>query len=481
MRPCRECRNQEPLSHAGWVLLSKVSNLIVILLALAAIASRPAPAQTQSGSQEDKALTLPQAVSIALKNNPSIQGAESYADAVRRGIAMAESSRYPRLDFSEEFTRSNNPVFVFSSLLTQRQFGAQNFQLGNLNFPAPLNNFRTQFAATAPIFDAGQAARRVRAARLESQSAQDAKERTDQEVIFNVISSYTNELLAQENVLVAETSVKSAQEDLARAQAREEQGQALLSDVLLAKVQLARAREDLISARNSEAIGQATLNVAMGLAENAPIRIEEKLTESVFQGGTLEERQKQALALRPDYRQTLLGKEKAANSIAEARAQFLPTVNAFAGWEVDNQSFASRGGNNWMAGARLNFNLFDGGLRRSSLAESHAKERQAGAEITQMASAVRLQVREAFLNLTAASDRVEVSRQSAAQIEESLRILRDRYETGLATITDVLGTETARARARRDYLNAVFDYRMAYAALELATGELAPESPAVRQ
>jgi len=62
-----------------------------------------------------------------------------------------------------------------------------------------------------------------------------------------------------------------------------------------------------------------------------------------------------------------------------------------------------------------------------------------------------------------------------------LRILQDRYEASLATITDVLGAETAHDRAQRDYLNAVFDYRISYAALELATGELSADSQAVVQ
>jgi outer membrane protein TolC len=274
--------------------------------------------------------------------------------------------------------------------------------------------------------------------------------------------------------------VKSAEEDLGRAQARQDSGQALLSDVLLAKVHLAQAREEMIRARNSEAMGQASLNVAMGLPEGLPVDIDGGLAEATFSEGTLEERQKQALALRPEVREASIGKEKAALGVSGARAEFLPTVDAFAGWEIDNQSFAWRGSNNWTAGARLNFNIFDGGRRRAQLAKSHAQERQAEAAITQLSAAVRLQVREAFLNLTAANERVEVSRQSAAQIAESLRILRDRYETGLASMTDVLGTETAHARAQRDYLNAVYDYRMAYAALELATGELAPGSPAAR-
>ena len=424
-------------------------------------------------------ITLPQAVEVALKNNPTLQAADSYAEAVRHAVAEAKSGYYPRLDFSEGFVRSNNPVFVFGSLLTQRQFTAQDFALGSLNFPLPLDNFRTQFSAAMPIYDAGRTSRGVRDARLDSQGAQRGADRTRQEVIYNVIGAYLNQLLAQESVRVAEASVKSTGEDLVRAKARQSQGQALLSDVLSAQVQLAQAQEELIRAQNDAATAQASLDVAMGLPEDAAEQAQGPLGDVVFDSGTLADRQQRALDLRPDYQQVLIGKEKAGTGAAGARAQFLPTLNIFSSWEQDNETFASHGGNNWAAGATLNFNLFDGGARRAQLAESHARERQAEALRAQMASGIRLQVRQAYLNLAAARQRVDVSRDAASQAEESLKILRNRYEAGLVTITDLLSAETAHARAQRDYLNAVYDDRIADATLELATGELNPGSPAV--
>ena len=426
-----------------------------------------------------QALTLQDAVAVALKNNPTVQAADAYAEAVQQGITVAASARYPRVDFSEGVTRGNNPVYVFGSLLTQRQFAAQNFQLDFLNTPPPLDNFRTQFSASMPLWDAGQTSRRVRDARLESQSAMKAGRRTRQEVIFNVVQAYLNGLLAAENVRVAQADVELTKADLTRAQAREEQGLAVPSDLLSSKVQYAQAQEDLLRARNAEAIAQATLNVAMGVAEDAPIGIEGRLSQVAFEAGVLAERQQRAMTTRPDFQQLDIDKQRAANGVSMARAEFLPKVNLFSAWEEDNQTFLTRGGNNWALGATLTFNLFDGGANRARLKESRARERQVEALREQMASAVRLQVREAFLNLNTAHDRVEVSREAAAQAEESLRIIQNRYESGLATITDLLRAETARTSAQKNFLNALFDHRLSYAALELATGELAADSPTV--
>ena len=450
----------------------------ILFLTLVILAVAPGIARAQAAPPSQK-LTLPDAVELALKNNPTLQAADAYAEAVRHGIAVAKADRYPHLDFSESFMRGNNPVYVFGSLLTQRQFTARNFDLALLNVPPPLDNFRTQFSASVPLYDFGRTSRQIRDARLDAQGAGQVRQRTRQEVIFNVIEAYLNELLVCESVKVAEVAVNMTKADLARAQARQEQGLGVPSDVLSAQVQLAQAQEDLIRARNGATLAHAALNVAMGLPEDAPTAIEGSLGEVTFEVGDLAERQQRALSVRPDYLQSDLGTQRADNGVRMARAEFLPKLEMFGSWEQDNQTFLSRGGNNWTVGASLNFNLFDGGANRARLAQSHARRRQAEALQAQMASSVRLQVHEAFLNLKTAGERVEVSRQAAAQAEESLRIIQNRYEAGLTTITDLLRAETAHTSARKNFLNAIFDYRVGFAALELATGELGPQSQAV--
>lgn len=450
-----------------------------VLVAISLAMVGPVPIRAQSPSPGG--LTLADAVETALKKNPAIEAADAYSEAVTHGITAAQAGRYPRVDFAETATRGNNPVYVFGSLLTQGQFAAPNFALPSLNYPPPLDNFRTQFSAAMPVWDAGQTSNRVKGARLESQVAAKGAERTRQEIIYSVIQAYLNGLLARESVRVAEAGAEAASSDLMRAQARSEQGLAVPSDLLSAQVQLAQAREDLLRAKNTVALADAALNVAMGVPDNSPVVLASQLREATFEAGTLEDRQQRALAARPDYLQAQIGEQRAANDRRSARAEFLPTFSLFGTWEQNNQQFLSRGNDNWIAGASLNFNIFDGGERRARLKASTARQRQAQAMRNQLASAIRLQVREAFLNLTTAHDRVEVSRGAAGQAEESLRITQNRYEAGLATITDLLRAETARTAAQRNFLNALFDYRLSFAALELATGELAGDSAAVLQ
>jgi outer membrane protein len=438
-------------------------------------------ASAQSLAPMPQKLSLPEAVRMALEKNPTMQAAVAYAQAVHEGIAEARAARMPRVDFSEGFTRGNNPVYVFGGLLTERQFTSGDFGLSFLNTPPPLDIFRTQFTAALPLYDAGQSGRRIKEAKLSAQAAGENGQRTRQEVIFNVVKAYTDELLARENTHVAESAVKTAQSDLQRAQARQEEGQAVPSDLLSAQVQLAQAQEDLLQANNAAELAHAVLNMAMGLSEDAATTIEPGLKESNFETGALTDRQQRALKSRPDLLEAGLGVERAANGSRMAHAEFLPKVNSFGSWEEDNETFLTRGGNNWTVGLSLNFNVFDGGANRARLAAAHYRQSQAKTQAEQMAAAVKLQVREAYLNLSTAQQRVGVSRQVQSEAEESLRIIQNRYEAGLATITDLLQVETAHTSAQKNYLKALFDYRISYAALELATGELAPDSPAVTQ
>jgi len=64
--------------------------------------------------------------------------------------------------------------------------------------------------------------------------------------------------------------------------------------------------------------------------------------------------------------------------VSIAKSSFGPRVNAFAGWEEDNPSFVAVGGNNWLAGIDVLFDLFQGGAKRARL----SREREMQEKVT---------------------------------------------------------------------------------------------------
>ena len=195
---------------------------------------------------------------------------------------------------------------------------------------------------------------------------------------------------------------------------------------------------------------------------------------------SLEDLEKQAMDKRPDLRSLRSREAAQQQSVSMAKSSFGPRVNAFGGWEADNPTFlAGGGGNSWLAGIEVQVDLFEGGAKRAQLASERALAEKIAATKEAATDAIRLEVRQAYYDLDAARQQIEVARATIAESRESLRINQNRYDSGLITITDLLAAEEAARRSETDYWEAVYRTYIGYANLELASGTLNAQSPVV--
>ena len=430
--------------------------------------------------QQPAPLTLQKAVNISLEKNPERKAAIADTKAASADVEQARSVLWPHVTFSEAATRGNDPVYVFGSELRQQRFTAADFALNVLNAPTPYGNFATRFGGTWNLFDSLGSWRAVNRAERVKQAAGHQLERTDQEIIFRVVDSYYGVLLARKQLEVAEQSFKTAQAILDRSKDRFESGVVVESDSLSAQVRLATRKQELIRARNNLALAGAQLSTAMGLSTETVFDPAEALAERNLPATSLEEAEKQAVEMRPDLKRVRSEEAAQQQSVAIAKSAFGPRVNAFAGWEADNPTFvAGGGGNNWLAGIEVQFDLFQGGAKRALLSRERAMQEKIVAAKEMASDAVRLEVRRAYYDVDAARQQIEVARATIAEAQESLRINQNRYDSGLSTITDLMAAEEAARRSQTDYWEAVYRYHTGYANLELASGILNPQSPVV--
>jgi len=425
-------------------------------------------------------LSVLDAVNIALEKNPLRKAALADTGVAFADTQVARSFLLPHVNFSETATRGNDPVYVFGSRLRQQRFTEADFALNQLNSPLPFGNFATRFGGTWNLFDSFASWHGLTRSRIMSEAAKQQLNRTDQEVVFHVVESYDEALLAAKESDVAEQSVKTAQAIVERSQVRVESGLVVESDLLTAKVRLASRQQEAIRARNNLALARAQLNTAMGVPVESSFNLTQALTEPQFPALSLPEVEARAVATRPDLKRIAAQQDAQGQSVSIAKSAFGPQLNAFAGWEMDNPTFlAGGGGNNWVGGLELKIDLFDGGAKRAELSRQRALEEKGVAMKQAATDGVRLEVRRAYYDVDASRQQVEVARASIVQSQDSLRINQDRYETGLTTITDLLSAEDAARRSQTDYWDAVYRLRTAYASLELADGTLNSQSLAV--
>ncbi|HSE97884.1 MAG TPA: TolC family protein [Blastocatellia bacterium] len=425
----------------------------------------------------DQGLTLPLAVEIALRTNPLVRATASGREMADAQLSEARAGRYPFLQLGETFTRSNNPVFVFGSLLEQGRFGPQNFELPSLNNPDPINNFRTALTFRLPIFDQHQTRTRISQSEIGRKQADAQDDMVRQQVRFEVLRAYYGVIVALTRKEVADEAARMAEADLKRIRDMFEVGTVVASDLLAAEVQLAEFRQQQIQAEGDMAVARAALNTALGIAIDTPQKIAGQLAEKEFAVGSQEEMIRLAMSHRPEMARARLSLESSRERGRGARSEFLPRLDVFGGVGLSSSNLAN-GSSDYAIGASLTFNLFDAG-RKARIAQARAAEETDLAEQEQIASQIRLDVVRAYQQYVSAREQVAVAARAADQANEVLRIVRDRYQEGLTTITEVLRAETALVRTQLAVLKARYDHYVGYAGVLMASGRLTGVEPFV--
>ena len=419
-------------------------------------------------------LTLTAAVQRALDHSPERRIAQADAAAARVAARSARLPLLPTVGFDEAITRGNDPVYVFGSLLRQQRFTTADFALNSLNRPLPLNNFASRFSGNWLAFDSFQTELGMRSADQQARAAVAIASRADQQLAWRVASAWIGVLLAQRQATLAAAQVHTAQALADSANARVQAGTAVSADALGTATALAARREEQIAADGNLATAWAQLEQAIG----APIPEDERslaplADDAEYTAPPLADAIAQALRSRLDRQALAQQLASARTGVTAARAGFGPTVGAFGSWEQDRDAFTGNSGNNWLAGVQVHLDLFPAARRQQLQAAKIALTRtQAASQSAD--NQIRMQVTRAWFAHQTASQQRTVARAAVAQADESLRILQNRYDAGLATLTDLLRAQDAARQASSSAAQAVAANASSWVDLQFAIGTLDP-------
>ena len=414
-------------------------------------------------------LTLDDAIRRAQGDTADARALASSIDEADARIQRAQSGYWPRVDLTETVQRGNQPVYVFSSLLSQRRFTAANFAIQALNHPDPITNTRTAVALEQPIFNAGLTRLGVQAATLERDMATATRGTARQELGFRAAQAFVRVLQLEATVRATDAAVAAAESDRQRARARRDVGLVTEADVLAVDVQLADMRQRHIAAAGELAVGRIQLAEAVGLPLTAPVAPVRPASRPAPADG--EALVREALTRHPQLLQADIQLQLAENGRRTARAALLPTVGVQGGWELNGATLGAQQ-SSWVIGAEVRVNVFRGFADTARMTEADHARVRATAERDRVARRIEVDVRGALAQLATARAREEAGRAALTQARESQRIIRDRYEGGLATVTDVLRAAEAALEAESRATTAEMDVILQTVALERALGRL---------
>jgi outer membrane protein TolC len=279
-------------------------------------------------------------------------------------------------------------------------------------------------------------------------------------------------LLARAAVKVREESLGQIESLVARTEQRFKSGAASEFDVLSAKVRVANEKPEVIRARNLRDVGMEGFRTLVGLPDGA-FEVDGELSCEPLRE-TLEDLCRRASCWRPALRGAEMGARLKEQDLAAAKAGYLPSVNTFFNYAgSDPYGFSMTDGGmewHWNAGVALRWDLWDGGLTRGLVTQKRLELDKLRSELEDFRKLVKLEVTQAYLDMTRALDTIEAGRGNVALAQKALGIAKTRYDTGLSTYLEFTDANLALRTAELTLYNALRDHMNAVARLKYAAG-----------
>ncbi len=421
------------------------------------------PASTKSAP-----LNLEQLVNLAFERNPDLQAARERIGQAEAQVAEATAAFYPKLTGAVGYSYTNNPALAFSAIVSQRRYSPEM----NINQPGFVANFRPELIGSMSLFRGGQDYYRKKAAELGVEAAELERSALHNRLAAAVAAAYYAALAAPRQVDVARRSLEAVDSELKNARILHDEGVLLKSDVLSLEVRRAQAKETELKTLNAVELTRSGLRTLLGLDSTEPLELRESADPpTAAQQDNLSGLITQALVQRPEMQAAARQIDMREKELRAEQGGHLPRVNAYAAYGINNRSPEFNFNNdNMTMGVNAEIDLFAGGatVARVAGAERKLAEAQAIRERTRLD--IEDDVRKAQANLAEAQQRREVAAAAIQSAQEALRLVREQYRAGAATVTRYLEAEADQAQSEIHAVTAHHDALVARAFLQQAIG-----------
>ena len=414
-------------------------------------------------------LALDEAVELALRNNWDVRASEQRVARAGAMIDEANSAYWPEVSVGGTFTRTDRPSRVFADLLDQGRFDpALDF-----NDPGTVSNLRTEIGAGLTLYDGGRRRARGEGARAHHDSLIAAEEAVRRDTAYEVARAWYLVHKARAAAESRHATVASLERVLEIAQARRDEGAALLTEVLEVRLELASAREAAQRAEDGIERARTALGLLLGLGVLEPPDVDEPEEALAHELDPLAELLDQARLNRPELVRAQKEIEIALASVSEAHAGYYPEIQLFGayGWNSPELSLERA---NWLLGASL---IED--VTNALRTPYRVRQALAGLAVVQAQGRKRLleieqEVQNAQLDSLEAEERYAVATELRALLRANLSRTEVEHEEGAAGLATLLDARIASVAADASGRVAGLDRALARIAVAHAVGAYPP-------
>lgn len=407
-----------------------------------------------------QAETLDTAWAVALQADERIAASRHYVAAAESGWNAARAERLPSVTLGADYYALSETPTMSVSL---GALGTERLPLANRDSAGGYS------LITQPLYTSGRIANGIRAAEANVCAQQADHSRTILDVKMNVAEIYVTVLRATRIVEVAESRVVSLSGHDKDVTAMYEKELVSRNDLLASHVALADAQQKALDARAESQIAQAAYNRALGRELTQPVYLAELPDQETPL--SIDELTQEALSHRPELASLAAQVRALRDEAAGLRGKNGPQVAVTGGYVYQQNDYIQPNGTTGVM-LGVEWNAIDFG-RVKNQALAMEEKSQALLRLRRDAeSMISLEVRQKWIDLQTAQERVLVARKTTAQGDENLRVARDRYQHQVGTNTEVLDAETLRVQAYTNLYNSTYQAVLAALRLRRAAGSL---------
>jgi outer membrane protein len=417
------------------------------------------------GQDSVRKISLEEAIDLSIKNNKPLRAAQARVDQAAAGTTISKQNQLPDLKVSGSYMRLTQPNINMyksgnSGGTPSEPVKVDQVAYGSVNLSLPVySGLKIQYGIRSSEF-------------LEKAAALDAVQDKDA-VIMNTIDAFSNLYKARANLSVIRENLAQSQSRDADFANLEKNGLLARNDKLKALLQTANIELTLADVENNLKVAMVNMNIMLGLPEETVLIPDSSSLVAPGPVKSLQEYEQLAMQNRKDMQAIGYRKKASEVGIQQAKADYYPSLALTSGYiAADIPNFLTIT-NAFTFGVGLSYNVSSLWKTNAHVTQAKAKLAEVQANEEDLYDQVRRQVNQAYEALMTANKKIEVTEVSIEQGKENYKIVKNKYDNSLLTVTDLLDANALMLQSQISYELARADAIVAYNTLLERAGILA--------
>ncbi|QQV03547.1 MULTISPECIES: TolC family protein [Chryseobacterium] len=434
--------------------MKRINNSVIALLFWGAISFFHA--------QEVKPLSLDEAVQLGIMNSKSLKIDAAKIEEATADLLEAKNRQLPELKVSGSYMYLPlKPTIDLKLPGVSAEGGPEVHQVafGSANL-------------SIPIYSGGRIKYGIQSAKYLVEASKLNTENDKIAIAYNIAQAYNNLFKANQAIKVLEENLTASQKRDETFLKLENNGVIARNDRLKANLQTSNIELQLLEAKNNYNIANINMDLLLGLPETTELKVDENYIDEISDLKPVNYYLTEAQQNRKDLQALDQQKKAAELGTKAAKAENLPSIALTGGYVAADipKFFTVYNAVNF--GVGISYNLSNIWKKNSALQQSKAREMQLSATNDLLNDNIKLEVNKEYQNSDYSRKRIAVFEKSAEQANENYRITKNKYDNGLATMTELLDADAAQISANVGVINAKADAALAYRKLLQTTGTL---------